>query len=433
MVLTPFFPSTEITDAGLSGLARGVVGSEILKIAGQIRALKAKGEAICNLTVGDFDPLQFPVPNELLEGTRAALAEGHTNYPPSDGVLVLREALVRFYEREFGLAYPVESVLIAGGARPLLYGAYLTLLDPGDTVVYPVPSWNNNHYAYLSGARAVEIPVEASSNFFPTAEQLAGPLREARLLIINSPQNPTGTVIDREELRKIAQLVVDENARRATTGARPLFFLFDQVYWKLTFGDVVHLTPVQLVPEVAPYTILLDALSKSFCATGLRVGWGFMPPAVRKRMADILGHVGAWAPKPEQVATAALLEMPEVMRTYQNGMKAKVKERLDGLHHGFMAMKRDGFPVDAIAPQGAIYLSARFDLLGKSIKGRTITTNEEIRRLLLEAAGLAIVPFQAFGLKADSGWFRLSVGAVSMADIQGAFPRLRGLLSDIPR
>jgi aspartate aminotransferase len=210
-------------------------------------------------------------------------------------VLVLREALVRFYEREFGLAYPVESVLIAGGARPLLYGAYLTLLDPGDTVVYPVPSWNNNHYAYLSGARAVEIPVEASSNFFPTAEQLAGPLREARLLIINSPQNPTGTVIDREELRKIAQLVVDENARRATTGARPLFFLFDQVYWKLTFGDVVHMTPVQLVPEVAPYTILLDALSKSFCATGLRVGWGFMPPRCASEWPT---SSATWAPGP---------------------------------------------------------------------------------------------------------------------------------------
>jgi aspartate aminotransferase len=429
MALTPPFLSSDAADAGLSTLARGVVGSEILKIAGEIRAMVARGEAICNLTVGDFDPAYFPIPVELLEGTRAALAEGQTNYPPSDGVLVLREALVRLYERELGLKYPVESVLVAGGARPLLYGAYRTLLDPGDVAVYPVPSWNNNHYAYLSGATPVEIPVSQASNFFPTAEQLKPHLSNARTLLINSPLNPTGTVIDRDQLGRIATLVVEENARRSRAGARPLFLIFDQVYWKLTFGDAVHVTPIELVPEVAPYTLLLDALSKSFCATGLRVGWGFMPPPIRRRMADILGHVGAWAPKPEQVATAKLLDQPETMRVFQEAMKAKVKERLDALYRGFLAMKRDGLPVDAIVPQGAIYLSARFDLIGKSVRGRVIGTNEEIRRLLLEGAGVAVVPFQAFGLKEENGWFRLSVGAVSMADIEAAFPRLRAVMS----
>ncbi len=428
MVLIPEFLPSEIADTGLSSLARGVIGSEILKIASEIRALKAKGEQICNLTVGDFDPAYFPVPNELLEGTRIALAEGHTNYPPSDGVLVLREALVRFYERELGLKYPVESVLVAGGARPLLYGAYRTLIDPGDAAVYPVPSWNNNHYAYLSGAKPIEIPVSAASNFFPTAEQIAPHIGVARTVFINSPLNPTGTVIDRDELRKIATLVVEENARRQRSGSRPVYFIYDQVYWKLTFGGAVHHTPIELVPEVAPYTLLLDALSKSFCATGLRVGWGFMPPAIRKRMADILGHVGAWAPKAEQVASAALLDATEATNTFQSSMKSKIKARLDAAHTGFLAMKRDGLPVDAIAPQGAIYLSARFDLIGKTIAGRAITTNEHIRRLLLEEAGLAIVPFQAFGLKEESGWFRLSVGAVSEGDIHAVFPRLRALI-----
>src|SRR4051794_36653718 len=181
-------------DASLSTLARGVVGSEILKIAAQIRALKAKGAEICNLTVGDFDPTQFPVPGALLEGVRSALAAGHTNYPPSDGVLGLREAVARFYARGLGLQYPVESVLVTGGARPLLYGSYRTVLDPGDVVVYPVPSWNNNHYAYLCGARAIELPVHADANFFPTPEQLRPHLGVGRLLLINSPLNPTGTV-----------------------------------------------------------------------------------------------------------------------------------------------------------------------------------------------------------------------------------------------
>lgn len=428
MDLAACFPDLATADTGLSSLARGVVGSEILKIAGEVRALKAKGVEVCNLTVGDFDPAYFPIPDFLLEGTRQALAEGHTNYPPSDGVLPLREAVLRYYERELGLTYPLDAVLITGGARPLLYGAYRTLVDPGDVVVYPVPSWNNNHYAYLSGAKAVELPVAADSNFFPTLEQLLPHLGEARLLCLNSPLNPTGTMIDRELLREISLAVVAENDRRQGTGERPLWFVYDQVYWALTFGDLEHVTPVELVPEVAPYTLLLDALSKAFCATGLRVGWGLMPPAVRARMADLLGHVGAWAPKAEQMATARLLDQPELIRTFQTRLKAQVKQRLDALYEGFAAMRADGIAVEAIAPQGAIYLSVRFELFGNTVQGVELRTNDDIRRLLLEHAGLAVVPFQAFGLKGDTGWFRLSVGAVSMADIAQAFPRLRVLL-----
>lgn len=411
-------------DASLSRLARGVVGSEILRIAAQIRAMKAKGAAICNLTVGDFDPAFFPVPDALLEGVRAALAAGHTNYPPSDGMLPLREAVSRFYERGLGLKYPVESVLITGGARPLLYGSYRTVLDPGDVVVYPVPSWNNNHYAYLCGVTPVELAVGADTNFFPTAELLRPYLSAARMLLLNSPLNPTGTVIDPEELRKICELVVEENRRRAKAGGdaeKALWLCYDQVYWQLTFGGARHATPPEVCRDIAPYTIMLDAASKSFAATGMRVGWAVMPPAARQRMADILGHVGAWAPKAEQVAMAALLDDEPVVSAYAGGMLERVKQRLDALAAGFQAMRSEGLPVEVIAPQGAIYLSVRF-----AIRGRT---NEEIRKHLLDHAGFAIVPFQAFGLRDDSGWFRISVGAVSMDDIATALPRVRAALS----
>ena len=438
-------------DASLSDLARGVVGSEILRIAAQIRALKSKGAEICNLTVGDFDPAQFPVPPSLLEGVRAALAAGHTNYPPSDGVLALREAVTRYYARGLGLAYPVESVLITGGARPLLYGSYRTVLDPGDMVVYPVPSWNNNHYAYLCRAQAVELPVRAEQNFFPTADQLRPTLSHARLLLINSPLNPTGTVIDPEVLREICELVVEENRRRARAGGdagKALWLCYDQVYWQLVFGDgasksdstpaqtststprsastaarpaVRHATPPEVCADVAPYTIMLDAASKSFAATGLRVGWAVMPPAARQRMADILGHVGAWAPKAEQVAMAALLDDEATIAAYHKVMRAAVEARLDRLADGFAAMRRDGLPVEVIAPQGAIYLSVRVLMPGKS--------NEQIRKHLLDTAGFALVPFQAFGLAEDSGWFRISVGAVSLAEIDAALPRVRAALA----
>jgi aspartate aminotransferase len=435
-------------DASLSTLARGVVGSEILRIAAEIRALKAKGAEICNLTVGDFDPAQFPVPPALLDGVRAALAAGHTNYPPSDGVLALREAVARFYARGLGLEYPIESVLITGGARPLLYGSYLTVLDPGDLVIYPVPSWNNNHYAYLCGARAVELPVGADTNFFPTPETLRPHLQHARLLLINSPLNPTGTVIDPQVLQQICELVVEENRRRARAGGPPqkaLWLCYDQVYWQLVFsagsskgptspatGSVGqsptaarsalrHATPPEVCPDVAPFTIMLDAASKSFAATGMRVGWAVMPPMARQRMADILGHVGAWAPKAEQVAMAALLDDEATIAAYHAEMRARVRERLDRLAAGFEAMRAEGLPVEVIAPQGAIYLSVRVALPG--------ATNESTRKRLLDAAGFAVVPFQAFGLKQESGWFRISVGAVSMADIDAALPRVRAVLA----
>jgi aspartate aminotransferase len=430
MEVASHFGPLEKADAGLSSLARGVVGSEILKIGAEVRALKAKGSEVCNLTVGDFDPAQFPIPPELSEGTRRALLDGQTNYPPSDGLPPLREAIVRFYARELSLDYPVESVLVASGARPLLYAAYRALLDPGDVAVYSVPSWNNNHYVWLSGARAVEIPVHEAANFFPTPAQIAPHLHVARALVVNSPLNPTGTVIAAGALAEIAALVVEENRRRDATGRRPLFLVYDQVYWMLTFHGAAHVTPVELVPEVAPYTILLDAISKSFCATGLRVGWGLMPPALRGRMADILGHVGAWAPRAEQAATAQLLDAPERYRPWQAAMKEGLKARLDALAEGLLSMKRDGLPVDAIDPQGAIYLSARFDLAGATWRGRKLETNEQIRRLLLEEAGFAAVPFQAFGLREETGWFRLAVGSAAPAEIAAVLPRLRATLAE---
>jgi aspartate aminotransferase len=352
---------------------------------------------------------------------RAALAAGQTNYPPSDGVIGLREAVARYYSKHLGLSYPVESVLITGGARPLLYGSYRTVLDPGDAAVYPVPSWNNNHYAYLCGARAVEIPVRADANFFPTPDDLRPHIAMARLILINSPLNPTGTVIDPDVLRKICEMIVEENRRRERAGGKAAWLCYDQVYWQLLFGaGTRHATPPEVCPDIAPYTIILDAASKSFAATGLRVGWAVMPPAARQRMADILGHVGAWAPRPEQVAMAALLDDEPAVTAYLAEMRVRVQQRLDRLAAGFAAMRADGYPVEAIAPQGAIYLSVRVAIPNQ--------TNEATRQLLLARAGLALVPFQAFGLREDSGWFRISVGAVSLAEIDAAFPRLRAAL-----
>ncbi len=397
---------------GLSRMALGLVGSEILKIAAEIRALQAEGQPIVNLTVGDFSASEFRIPNKLEAGIVAALAEGHTNYPPSDGLPELREAVSSFLAREQGIRYPVSCILIAGGARPLLYAAYRAVLDPGDRVVYPVPSWNNNHYVHLAGAVGVPVRCRPENAFLPLPSELVPHLRDARLLVLNSPLNPTGTAFEPEALTAIARAVVDENIRRRTTGERALFLVYDQVYWTLTARGTAHVDPVRLVPEAAPWTILIDGLSKAFAATGLRVGWSCAPPAVSARMRDLLGHVGAWAPKAEQRASALLLADAGAVSDWLGGMRAAVQARLDVLYDGFMALKAEGLPIDAIAPRGAIYLSARVVRPGE--------TNEAVRRFLLREAGVAVVPFQAFGYPDDDGWMRLSVGAVSVAQCQAA-------------
>ena len=419
-----------IGDRSLSRLARGLIGSEVLRIAAEVRAAVAAGREVCNLTVGDFDPREFPLPRKLADGVRAALEAGHTNYPPSNGVLELRKAIVEFYRRELSLDYPLDSVIVAGGARPLIYATYRALVDPGEAVVFPVPSWNNNHYAYLTGARAVPLEVRREHRFHPTAEQVAAALPDARLVALTSPLNPTGTGIEPGVLAAICRAIVDENRRREAKGERPVFLMFDQVYWATTLERTSPVTPPALVPEVAPWTVLIDAISKSLAATGLRVGWALAQPAVTARLSDLLGHVGAWAPKPEQVATAAFLADERAFDEFRGQMAERLRVRLEALHAGFERMRARGIAVEAVAPEGTLYLSARFPL-GGSFRGRPLRTNEDVRKLLLEEAGVAVVPFQAFALQREDGWFRLSVGAVSLAAIEHGLTRLEAVLGEV--
>ena len=412
-------------------LAGSLKGSEILRIATEIRARLAAGERICNLTVGDFDPRQFRVPKLLEEGTIEALRKGETNYPPGIGMPVLRESICRFYENALGLSYPLDSVLVTTGSRPGVYGTYRTLVGEGEGVIYGVPSWNNNYYTHMMGAEPLLVECGAADAFLPTRERLEPLVRRARLLALNSPLNPTGTAFSAESLGAICDLVLEENARRGAADG-PLYVMYDHVYWQLTFGAVEHVNPVSLRPEMAPYTILVDGISKAFAATGMRVGWVLGPAPAIKVMENILTHVGTWAPRAEQIATAKLLDDLEAIATFRDALVAGVQQRLQLLYSAIQQFKVAGHAVDAIEPMGAIYLSARFNLVGRTTRtGSRLSNADDVRKWLLEEAGMAVVPFDAFGSTTDEGWFRLSVGAVSVADIEVALPRLRAGLESL--
>jgi len=156
------------------------------------------------------------------------------------------------------------------------------------------------------------------------------------------------------------------------------------------------------------------------------VGWAVAPPDVVRPMNDVIGHVGAWAPRAEQVATARFLADSAAVDRYIEQLCREATLRLDAVHDGLSAMQRDGLPVESVRPQGAIYVSARFALHGlRMANGEVLETDEDVRRYLLHEAGLAVVPFGAFGASGDHGWFRISIGVVSVAEIEALMPRLR--------
>lgn len=415
----------------VSKLAQNLIGSEIIKIGNQVNELKAQGAEIANLTIGDLDSNIYPIPAELKQNIQKAYADNLTNYPPANGLLSLRKAVAKDIKSRWNLDYSPEDILVSGGSRPLIYATFKTIVDEGDKVVYAVPSWNNNHYAYLTSANAVELEVSPEDNFLPTADVITPHLEGAVLLALCSPLNPTGTMFTKEQLSEICEAVIAENKKRGE-GEKPLYLMYDQIYAMLTFGDSEHFNPVSLYPELRDYTIYIDGTSKCFAATGVRVGWSFGPTKVIDRMKALLTHVGAWAPKPEQQAVAEFLDNTPAVNEFVNDFKGKIAHSLEVLHAGIQEMKSKNFAVDSIKPMGALYLTIKLDYVGKTTEdGKVLKDSTDLVFYLIENAGVALVPFSAFGNSREMPWFRASVGACSVEDLQKMFPKLENALAKL--
>lgn len=414
----------------LSNLAESLVGSEIVKLGNEINNRIRNGEKIYNYTIGDFAPAIFPIPKELKEAIIKAYDDGFTNYPPADGILALREAVSAFIEAKEQIHYDVSEIQIASGGRPLIYSLFSTVVNPGDKVIYAVPSWNNNHYTSLNHGQACEIVVTPENNFMPTAADIAPHIEGAALLCLCTPQNPTGTTLSKEELEQICDMVLAENARRGAD-EKKLYLLFDQMYFTLCYGETKHYHPVALRPEMKAYTITVDGISKSFAATGVRVGWSLGPAPVIAKMKALLSHIGAWAPMAEQQATAEFLLNTEAVDRYLSHIKEALEERLWKIYNSFEALKKKGYNVDAIAPQAAIYLTAKLDLKGKKWGEKVLENQADVTQFLLSEAGLALVPFHCFGADKESPWYRISVGTCTLEDLDIVFANLEKALEKL--
>jgi aspartate aminotransferase len=428
--------STETIDAKekkliVSEMAENLIGSEIITLAWQINERIAKGQKINNLTIGDFDPEIFPIPEELKDEIKKAYDEHQTNYPPANGSNELRKIVAEFLIKNAGLDYNTDEILITSGARPIIFAAYNTIVDLDDVVIFPVPSWNNNHYTHLTRARAVTVETKPENNFMPTAADLEPHIKSATLISLCSPLNPTGTVFSENEIKDICNLILEENNRRGEE-AKPVYLLFDQVYWLLTHGENKHYNPVVLCPEMRNYTVFVDGMSKAFCGTGVRVGWGYGPKSIIDKMKSITSHMGAWAPKAEQVAMSRYLTNETAVESFLDTFKEGILKRLNGFYNGFKKLKSEGFRVDAIAPMASIFMTVKIDLIGMKYEdGKVIENTNDITDFLIEKAHLALVPFASFGSSPDSTWYRISIGTCTLGEIDMIMENLKNALKKL--
>jgi len=402
--------------SALSQFAESLIGSEIVKLGNEISKRVQLGEKIYNYTIGDFDPEIFPIPALLEEEIINCYKQKYTNYPPADGILELRNAISKFIEEHESIHYSPAEIQIASGGRPLIYAVFKTIVDSDDKVIYAVPSWNNNHYTAMNHGRHCTIDAYPENNFMPSVADIKQHIDGATLLCLCTPQNPTGTTMSKETMEGICDLIIEENKKRDGK-TKKLYLMFDQMYSLLTYDDIKHYNPVALRPEMKEYTIFIDGISKSFAATGVRVGWALGPTHVLAKIRALLSHVGAWAPMAEQKATANFLTQKQAIDQYLVHFKNELQDRLNAIYKGVIAMKEKGLPVDCITPQAAIYLTIKIDLVGRSGGGNLLETQKDVTEYLLSTAKLAVVPFYAFGAGNNSPWYRLSVGTCIKSEI----------------
>lgn len=384
-----------------------ITGSEIIKISQKI---KQASHPVFNLSIGDFDPKINSIPDLLKKYIKEEYDNDSTNYPMAQGELLLREAISK------NSLYRPDEILVGAGARPLIYTLFKSIVDPGDYVVYPVPSWNNNHYSFLQSAKSIEIECTPENDFFPTSDDIANVLnKHVSLICLCSPQNPTGKLIDPQTLKEICELIVNENKIRENyEDLKPLYLFFDQIYSGL--AALTFIDPLELCPDIRPYLLSINGVSKSICATGLRVGWMMGPSNLISKMTSVFSHIGAWAPKPEQLAVAKYLHTQEMFE-FVDAKIYKYGEIMEEFIGFLRKLKKLNYKVDFKEPDAGIYLSL---YLGYHDNFETL---DEYVDFLIEN-GLGIVPFEYFGSKSNKGWFRISIGTVKEEELHEIFYKI---------
>jgi aspartate aminotransferase len=392
----------------ISKAASSIQPSATLAAGAKARQMRAEGIHVFDFSLGEPD---FNTPEHICKAAYKAMLDGHTHYTPAPGIPELRSAITRMYQKTYGLRSTPDQVIVSNGAKHSIHNALMAMCGPGDEVIIPKPYWvSYSDLVEMTGATPVLVSTTHESGFRMTPAQLRAALTpRTRLVMLNSPCNPTGTVYTRQELEALADVVLDAKVT----------VLSDEIYERLVYGDARATCFATLRPGLADQTVTISGVSKSYAMTGWRMGWAMGPAPVIKAMANIQSQETSNPSSVSQYAALAALEgdqeCVEKMRREFEARRELVCRRLAGMPG-----------VVCPIPDGAFYaffnIAAHF---GRTLDGKKVTDSVTFCQVALESRRVNLVPGSAFGAE---GYVRLSFAA-SREQLTGGLDQLEKLLA----
>jgi aspartate aminotransferase len=388
---------------------RAVAPSPTLTIDAKAKQMKSSGVDVINFGAGEPD---FDTPDYIKEAAIAAIRSGYTKYTPASGSAELKEAVCEKLRRENGLDYAPKEVIINCGAKHSIYNLFQVLINPGDEVLIPAPYWVTYPEAVkLAGGKPVFLKTTERNGFKLQASTLRRRITpKTKLLVVNSPSNPTGAVYSESELKDLVEVAV----------SKKLFILSDEIYEHLVYDGVKHISPAAVLPEAKALTFVINGVSKSFAMTGWRIGYTAGPAEAISAMGTLQSHSTS---NPTSIAMKAAVAALTQPASALPAMVAAFAER-----RTFVVERLNGIPgVTCPKPEGAFYVFPNVSgCLGKTYRGQLISTTMQLTEYLLETAHVAAVPGSAFGAEE---YLRLSY-ATSLTNLKTGLERMAQALAE---
>ena len=393
----------------LSRIARGVRASTTMAIDSLYKQMKAEGQDVIGFAAGEPD---FNTPDHIKEAAYQAIRDNFTRYTPASGMVELKQAACDRMKADCGVDYIPAQVVIASGAKHMVYLALRALVNPGDEVILPTPAWVSYYELIrIVGGIPVMLPASEEEDFKITPEKLEQAITaRTKAIILNNPSNPTGMVYDAGQLQALADVCVRHD----------LYIIAEEIYYGLLYDGKTFTSIASLGEEVKRRTILVNGVSKSYAMTGWRIGYAMAEPEIAKLMADYVSHsTGSPCSISQRAAMAGLTASQEEVYTMREAFQAR---------RDYMVERMNRIPgVSCIRPEGAFYVMMNIQkLIGRTLGGVTIRDDNDFATAFLKQGLVAVVPGEGFGAP---GFVRWSY-ATSMENIKEGLDRLDRFLAN---